>query len=172
MPDGSSDYRPYSRCSCKIYCSMNRTIQDSNPIHSLICRQRVALVVEIKFSNCILTLVQYDSWSIQFFHEGKTDGEQGTPGLCGVLSHFRSVLFPKLPSTAKLRIIQRFSFTFISILLCVSIGNKNVVVREYMDRMKNGCIVCNMGHSNTEIDVVRKLLQLKVYSHVYLMKSV
>ncbi|XP_064198161.1 putative adenosylhomocysteinase 3 [Anguilla rostrata] len=33
-------------------------------------------------------------------------------------------------------------------------GNKNVVVREYLDRMKNGCIVCNMGHSNTEIDVV------------------
>ncbi|XP_030650280.1 adenosylhomocysteinase like 2a isoform X2 [Chanos chanos] len=32
-------------------------------------------------------------------------------------------------------------------------GNKNVVVREHMDRMKNGCIVCNMGHSNTEIDV-------------------
>ena len=23
-----------------------------------------------------------------------------------------------------------------------------------MDRMKNGCIVSNMGHSNTEIDVV------------------
>ena len=34
------------------------------------------------------------------------------------------------------------------------IGNKNVVTREYMDKMKNGCIVCNMGHSNTEIDVV------------------
>nr|XP_057930805.1 S-adenosylhomocysteine hydrolase-like protein 1 isoform X2 [Doryrhamphus excisus] len=33
-------------------------------------------------------------------------------------------------------------------------GNKNVVVREHMDRMKNGCIVCNMGHSNTEIDLV------------------
>ncbi|XP_068611642.1 putative adenosylhomocysteinase 3 [Brachionichthys hirsutus] len=32
-------------------------------------------------------------------------------------------------------------------------GNKNVVVRENLDRMKNGCIVCNMGHSNTEIDV-------------------
>lgn len=32
-------------------------------------------------------------------------------------------------------------------------GNKNVVTREYMDKMKNGCIVCNMGHSNTEIDV-------------------
>lgn len=28
------------------------------------------------------------------------------------------------------------------------------MVREYLDRMKNGCIVCNMGHSNTEIDVV------------------
>jgi len=37
--------------------------------------------------------------------------------------------------------------------LC-SPGNKNVVTREYMDKMKNGCIVCNMGHSNTEIDVV------------------
>lgn len=33
-------------------------------------------------------------------------------------------------------------------------GNKNVVTRELMDRMKNACIVCNMGHSNTEIDVV------------------
>lgn len=35
-----------------------------------------------------------------------------------------------------------------------SVGNKNVVRREHMDRMKNGCMVCNMGHSNTEIDVV------------------
>ncbi|XP_047195682.1 S-adenosylhomocysteine hydrolase-like protein 1 isoform X4 [Hippoglossus stenolepis] len=33
-------------------------------------------------------------------------------------------------------------------------GNKNVVGREHLDRMKNGCIVCNMGHSNTEIDLV------------------
>lgn len=33
-------------------------------------------------------------------------------------------------------------------------GNKNVVVREHMDLMKNGCVVCNMGRSNTEIDVV------------------
>ena len=33
-------------------------------------------------------------------------------------------------------------------------GNKNVVTREFMDKMKNGCIVCNMGHSNTEIDVL------------------
>lgn len=33
-------------------------------------------------------------------------------------------------------------------------GNKNVVTREQLDRMKNGSIVCNMGHSNTEIDVV------------------
>ncbi|XP_029992015.1 S-adenosylhomocysteine hydrolase-like protein 1 isoform X3 [Sphaeramia orbicularis] len=32
-------------------------------------------------------------------------------------------------------------------------GNKNVVVREHLDRMKNGCIICNMGHSNTEIDL-------------------
>ncbi|CAH8480009.1 unnamed protein product [Dicrocoelium dendriticum] len=32
-------------------------------------------------------------------------------------------------------------------------GNKSVVTRAHMDNMKNGCVVCNMGHSNTEIDV-------------------
>lgn len=43
------------------------------------------------------------------------------------------------------------------IMECLSIGNKNVVTRDQLDRMKNGSIVCNMGHSNTEIDVVRKI---------------
>merc|ERR1711953_356424 len=33
-------------------------------------------------------------------------------------------------------------------------GNKGIVTREHMDKMKNGCIVCNMGHSNTENDVM------------------
>ncbi|XP_036420046.1 S-adenosylhomocysteine hydrolase-like protein 1 isoform X4 [Colossoma macropomum] len=33
-------------------------------------------------------------------------------------------------------------------------GNKNVVTREHLDRVKSSCVVCNMGHSNTEIDVV------------------
>uniref|UniRef100_A0A3P9A386 S-adenosyl-L-homocysteine hydrolase NAD binding domain-containing protein n=1 Tax=Esox lucius TaxID=8010 RepID=A0A3P9A386_ESOLU len=33
------------------------------------------------------------------------------------------------------------------------LGNKSVVTRDQLDRMKNGSIVCNMGHSNTEIDV-------------------
>ncbi|XP_013867708.1 adenosylhomocysteinase 2 isoform X2 [Austrofundulus limnaeus] len=32
-------------------------------------------------------------------------------------------------------------------------GNKSVITREHFDQMKNGCIVCNMGHSNTEIDL-------------------
>lgn len=39
-------------------------------------------------------------------------------------------------------------------IVVTATGNKNVVTREHMDRMKNGCIVCNMGHSNSEIDVV------------------
>ncbi|XP_029633036.1 S-adenosylhomocysteine hydrolase-like protein 1 isoform X1 [Octopus sinensis] len=38
-------------------------------------------------------------------------------------------------------------------ILITCTGNKNVVTREHLDRLKNGCIVCNMGHSNTEIDV-------------------
>ncbi|XP_023175176.1 adenosylhomocysteinase-like 2 [Drosophila hydei] len=32
-------------------------------------------------------------------------------------------------------------------------GNKNVVTRDHMNRMKNGAILCNMGHSCSEIDV-------------------
>lgn len=39
-------------------------------------------------------------------------------------------------------------------VLITATGNKNIVTRELMDKMKNGAIVCNMGHSNTEIDVV------------------
>lgn len=38
-------------------------------------------------------------------------------------------------------------------MLVTATGNKNVVTREHIDKLKNGCIVCNMGHSNTEIDV-------------------
>ncbi|KAG8040679.1 hypothetical protein G9C98_002675 [Cotesia typhae] len=38
-------------------------------------------------------------------------------------------------------------------IVITATGNKNVVTREHMDKMKNGCVVCNMGHSNTEIDV-------------------
>jgi len=38
-------------------------------------------------------------------------------------------------------------------LVITATGNKDVVTREHMDRMKNGTIVCNMGHSNTEINV-------------------
>ncbi|XP_068595214.1 S-adenosylhomocysteine hydrolase-like protein 1 isoform X2 [Brachionichthys hirsutus] len=34
-------------------------------------------------------------------------------------------------------------------------GNKGVVTREHLDKMKNGCIVCNMGHSSGEIELAR-----------------
>ncbi|XP_041853137.1 S-adenosylhomocysteine hydrolase-like protein 1 isoform X2 [Melanotaenia boesemani] len=32
-------------------------------------------------------------------------------------------------------------------------GNKNVLGREHFDKMKSGCLICNMGHSNTEMDL-------------------
>jgi len=38
-------------------------------------------------------------------------------------------------------------------ILITCTGSKHVVRREHLDRLKNGCIVCNMGHSNSEIDV-------------------
>lgn len=39
-------------------------------------------------------------------------------------------------------------------VIVTATGNKNVVTRDHMNRMKNGCILCNMGHSCSEIDVV------------------
>jgi len=32
-------------------------------------------------------------------------------------------------------------------------GNKRVITRDHMENMRNGCIVCNMGHASSEIDV-------------------
>ncbi|UXI22424.1 phosphoinositide 3-kinase regulatory subunit 4 [Sarcoptes scabiei] len=38
-------------------------------------------------------------------------------------------------------------------IIITATGNKNIIRRNHMDQMKNGAILCNMGHSNTEIDV-------------------
>ncbi|XP_039513913.1 adenosylhomocysteinase like 2a isoform X3 [Pimephales promelas] len=45
-------------------------------------------------------------------------------------------------------------------------GNKNVVLREHMDLMKSGCVVCNMGRSNTEIDVTSLRTPELAWQHV------
>jgi len=39
-------------------------------------------------------------------------------------------------------------------IVITATGNKNVVVREHMDKMKSGCIVCCMSYCHNEIDVV------------------
>lgn len=39
-------------------------------------------------------------------------------------------------------------------IVITATGNKSVVNREHMDKLKGGAIVCNMGHSNTEIDIM------------------
>ncbi|CAF0916288.1 unnamed protein product [Didymodactylos carnosus] len=38
-------------------------------------------------------------------------------------------------------------------IVVTATGSKNAITREHLDKLKNGAIVCNMGHSNTEIDV-------------------
>lgn len=38
-------------------------------------------------------------------------------------------------------------------IVITATGNKRVITREHMSVMKNNCILANMGHSNTEIDV-------------------
>lgn len=39
-----------------------------------------------------------------------------------------------------------------------------MINRDHLDRMKSGAIVCNMGHSNTEIDVV-SFTKHRVFNH-------
>ncbi|XP_040019934.2 S-adenosylhomocysteine hydrolase-like protein 1 isoform X2 [Gasterosteus aculeatus] len=38
-------------------------------------------------------------------------------------------------------------------LVITCTGNKHVVGREHLERMKDGCILCNMGNSSSEIDL-------------------
>ncbi|UJR21616.1 hypothetical protein I4U23_024696 [Adineta vaga] len=38
-------------------------------------------------------------------------------------------------------------------IIITASGSKHTITRESLDKLKNGVIVCNMGHSNTEIDV-------------------
>ena len=38
-------------------------------------------------------------------------------------------------------------------VIITATGNKCVINREQCEKLKNGAIVCNMGHSNTEIDI-------------------
>jgi len=40
-------------------------------------------------------------------------------------------------------------------------GNKGVLRQEDLEAMKSGCILCNMGHPNMEIDVVCKFQRIK-----------
>ena len=39
-------------------------------------------------------------------------------------------------------------------LVVTATGNKKVVTREHMEKMKSGTILVNMGHASTEIDVL------------------
>lgn len=38
-------------------------------------------------------------------------------------------------------------------IIITATGNKGVITREHAEKLKMGAIICNMGHSNTEIDV-------------------
>ena len=39
-------------------------------------------------------------------------------------------------------------------IVVTATGNKKVITRDHMDKMKSGTILANMGHANTEIDVL------------------
>ena len=39
-------------------------------------------------------------------------------------------------------------------IVVTATGNKKVITRAHMDKMKSGTILANMGHANTEIDVL------------------
>lgn len=87
-------------------------------------------------------------------------GEVGK-GCCAALKALRAVVYvtevdPICALQAAMdgfRVIRLIEVVRQVDIVITCTGNKNVVVREHLDRMKNGCIVCNMGHSNTEIDL-------------------
>uniref|UniRef100_A0A3P8S8L5 S-adenosyl-L-homocysteine hydrolase NAD binding domain-containing protein n=1 Tax=Amphiprion percula TaxID=161767 RepID=A0A3P8S8L5_AMPPE len=67
---------------------------------------------------------------------------------------FNSFHSPSLPLSMDGFRVTKLSETIRHVDMVITCtGNKNVVGREHLDKMKNGCIVCNMGHSNTEIDL-------------------
>ena len=39
-------------------------------------------------------------------------------------------------------------------IVVTATGNKKVITRDHMDKMKSGTILANMGHANTEIDIL------------------
>jgi adenosylhomocysteinase len=47
-------------------------------------------------------------------------------------------------------------------IVITATGNKNVIVREHMDKMKSGCIVCCMSYCHNEIDVVSLWISIKI----------
>ena len=47
-------------------------------------------------------------------------------------------------------------------------GNKKIILRSHMNKMKNGAIVCNMGHSDTEIDVASLKTSDLVWEKVFI----
>ena len=38
-------------------------------------------------------------------------------------------------------------------IVITATGNKGIFTREHAEKLKTGAIICNMGHSNTEIDI-------------------
>ena len=48
------------------------------------------------------------------------------------------------------------------------LGTKNVVSRRHVERLKSGCILANMGHSNQEIDMdsLKEFHREKIKKHV------
>ncbi len=47
-------------------------------------------------------------------------------------------------------------------------GTKNVVSRKHVERLKSGCILANMGHSNQEINMesIKELKLEKIRKHI------
>lgn len=43
-------------------------------------------------------------------------------------------------------------------IIVTASGSKNTVTQDMLDKLKNGAIICNMGHSNTEVDIVIEFL--------------
>ena len=53
----------------------------------------------------------------------------------------------------------------------VPTGGKHTIARKHFDKLKNGCIVGNMGHSSQEIDLVSVNYTVSGMGHTYNCRS-
>ncbi|RNA38675.1 adenosylhomocysteinase 3 isoform X1 [Brachionus plicatilis] len=61
--------------------------------------------------------------------------------------NFQNFLYKKNLNKLNYKVIKQVG------IIITATGSKSVITREHAEKLKTGAILCNMGHSNTEMDI-------------------